>query len=425
MARLQSRQISQLHLYQVLHTVRLARDALSRAEICERTGLSQPATSTLTRRLLESGALVEAGIRPSVGGGRRERELAINPEHLFAVGAKVSMCQLTIALTDFAGGVRHTTRIRLESPLSHSAFARMLSREVEACLSAAVGVPRQRLRGVGVALPGFVDSMGGEVLWCPMLRPGRGASAGLLATALTEALGVPAFIENDANMLALAEQWFGQAGHRSNVLVVTLEHGLGLGLVVNGELYRGHLGMAGEIGHIQIEPGGRPCRCGKRGCLEASVAKYAMVAQAQEQGLLPGTDAMAADAIEAAYIALAARATAGERGPLDLFHRQGQLLGFWLGNLVNMMSPQWVILDTGNADAAGLYGRVLTDAMDQTTALPERRKTPLLVCRRGEEVWARGAAALVLQRLDESAAIVDAVSRHGFESEVIGRRPDE
>jgi transcriptional regulator of PTS gene len=424
MARLQSRQISQLHLYQVLHTVRLAREAMSRAEICDSTSLSQPAVSTLTRRLLESGALIEVGARPSMGGGRRERELAINAEHLFVVGVKVSMWQFTIALTDFGGGVRNITKVKFESPMTQAGLVKLMAREIEACLAGAVGIERKRLSGVGVAVAGFVDSMGGEVLWSPVLRATKNGGATQLAQALTDALNVPVFIENDANMLTLAEQWFGAAGHHNNVVVMTLEHGLGLGLIVNGELYRGHLGMAAEIGHVQIEPDGRPCRCGKRGCLEAYVAKYAMVAQGQDAGLLPGGETLLAGAAEVAYAELAAQARAGKRKALQLFEKQGRLLGRWLGNIVNLMSPQLVILDTGNANAAALYEPVLREAMLQAMSLPERRETPLVVCHRGEEVWARGAASLVLQRLDESAEIVDAVSRHGFESESVGRRPD-
>lgn len=423
MARLQSRQISQLHLYQVLHTVRLCREPISRAEICEVTGLSQPAVSTLTRRLLESGALMETGARPSVGGGRRERELAINGEHLWVVGVKVSMCLLTITLTDFSGAVRHTVKVPFQSPLTQSAFVRLLAREIDACLDAVDGRIRQHLSGVGVAVAGFVDSMAGEVLWTPVIRPARPGAPVALAQALTEVLGVPVFIENDANMLTLSEQWFGHAGRLSNVAVVTLEHGLGLGLVVSGELYRGHHGMAAELGHVKIESGGRACRCGMRGCLEAHVAKYAMVEQAQESGLVP-PGSLSSEAIEAAYLDLATQAVAGKRKPAQLFERQARLLGVWIGNVVNLMSPQLVILDTGSDIAVGLYGSVMREAMAQSMALPGRQDVPLVVCHQGEEVWARGAAALVLQRLDESAEFVDAVSRHGFESESVGRRPD-
>ncbi len=423
MARLQSKQISQLHLYQVLHSVRLGHGALTRAEMCEITGLSQPAVSTLTRRLLESQALVEASARPSHGGGRRERELAINPDFAWVVGVKVSRHQITVALADFAGGVRNVLKVPFETPVTQAALVRRLTRDVEACLRDAGGQVRQRLAGVGVAVPGFVDSLRGEIHWSEVQREPPGHTALPLAQALTDALVVPVMVENDANMLALAEQWFGQAARLSNVAVVTLEQGLGLGLMLGGEIYRGHLGLAGEMGHMEIEPGGRACRCGKRGCLEAYVARFAVVRQGQEAGLLPGGE-LYADAVEAAYLTLARLALAGDAAARGIFEAMGRRLGQWIGNMVSMIAPQLVILDGGPAEAAPLFEPALRAAMAQACILPHRNTVPLQFCHHGDEVWARGAAALVLQRLDESAEIIESVSRHGFESESVGRRPD-
>src|SRR5882672_2869271 len=174
MARLQSRQISQLHLYRVLHTVRLAHEPISRAQICEQTGLSQPAVSSLTRRLIENGALAGGGGPPSVGGGRRERELAINPEHAWVVGVKVSLHQLTISLADFAGGVRNTVVLPLAAPYTSAALVRLMARRIEAFQAEAGSSVRDRLAGVGIAVPGFIDSMKGEVHWSAVLRGGRG-----------------------------------------------------------------------------------------------------------------------------------------------------------------------------------------------------------------------------------------------------------
>ncbi|WOB10472.1 ROK family transcriptional regulator [Piscinibacter gummiphilus] len=421
MTRLQSRQISLLHLYQVLHTVRLARPAASRAEICQATGLSQPAVSSLTRRLLETGALMEVGARPSTGSGRRERELALNPDFAWVVGVKVSMHQITLALVDFAGGVRDTLKVPISAPVTQAALLQRLVKEIKACLAAADPQVRQRLAGVGVAVPGMVDSLRGEVHWSPLLKPGRKDEAAALAAPLTDALGVPVMIENDANMLALAEQWFGQAARLSNVAVVTLEHGLGLGLVLDGELFRGHSGLAAEFGHIQVVPGGRACRCGKQGCLEAYVAHSAVVGQGQEAGLLPGGE-LGSGEIETAYVELAAQARAGNRRARQIFEQQGELLGRWMGNMVNLLAPQLVMLD-GMEEGTELFLGSLQRAMNEALALPHRQRELLVVHHRGDETWARGAASLVLQRLDESAEILESVSRHGFETEPDGPRP--
>ena len=415
MARLSSRQISQLHLYQVLHAVRLAAAPLSRAEICEATDLSQPAVSSLTRRLLASGALAEVGARPSSGGGRRERELALNPDFVWVAGVNVSLYQTTVTLTDFTGAVRHTLQAPLVTPIRKAAFIRRLVKDVRTCLAEAGGADvTARLAGVGIALPGFVDSIGDEVHWSAVFETGATPVVQHLSRAMAAQLGVPVFVENDANIRALAEQWFGQAGRLSNVAVITLEQGLGLGLVINGELYRGRAGLAAELAHVQIEPGGRQCHCGKRGCLEAYVSHYAVVQQGQEAGLLPRGE-LPPQAIDAAYEQFARAARAGSAAALAIFERQGRELGRWLGNIVNLLAPQLVILDGGRAAAIELFEAPLRAAMNDAMALPHRGNVPLLIGHEGGEAWARGAASLVLQRLDESTEIVAAVSRHGFE----------
>lgn len=424
MARLQSRQISQLHLYQVLHAVRLARKPLSRAQIGEITELSQAAVSSLTRRLLESGALIEVGARPSQGGGRRERELALNHEHAWVVGVKVAVHQATVALCDFAGGVRNTFKVPLSAPLTQAALVRALAREIEACLAGAGGAVRKRLAGVGVALPGFIDSIRGEVLWSAVLKPTTRKDTAPLGQALTQAMGVPVFIENDANMLALAEQWFGQAARVANMAVITLEHGLGLGLVLNGELYRGHSGLASELAHLQVQRAGLTCQCGKQGCLEAYVAHYALVRQGQLAGLIAGHEPMPAESVMAAHAELIQLARQGNSRARDLFEAQGSALGQWIGNVVNLLAPQLVLLDGDGTSAADLYEPALREAMTQAMLLPNRESVQLVVRHQGDEVWARGAASLVLQRLDESTEVVESVSRHGFDHEGGGRRPD-
>ena len=412
MAQLSSRRISQLHLYKVLHAVRLRAAPASRAEICEATGLSQPAVSGLTRRLLASGALIKVGARPSAGGGRREGELALNPDFVWVVGVNISLYQITITLTDFVGAVRHTRQSPLLTPTSRRELVARIVKDVRACLAEAGGPAR--LAGVGVALPGFVDSIADDVHWSALFESDGQSVVHHMAQSLSNRLDVPVFIENEANIRALAEQWFGQARAVANVAVITLEQGLGLGVVINGELYRGRAGLAAELAHIQIESCGRQCHCGKRGCLEAYVSHYAIVEQAQEAGLLRRAK-LAPHAIDAAYESFALAARAGDQQALAIFEQQGRLLGTWIGNLVNLLAPQLVVLDGGRAVAIELFEASLRATMEEALALPHRGQVPLIISHAGSEAWARGAAALVLQRLDESAEIIAAASRHGFE----------
>jgi len=388
---------------------------MSRAEICGSTGLSQPAVSSLTRRLLASGALTEVGSRPSSGGGRRERELGLNADFVWVVGVNVSLHQLTVTLTDFTGTVRRTRQAPLITPMKKEPFIKRLVMDVRACLAESGGAAvTARLAGVGIALPGFIDSMADEVHWSAVFDTPKAAVVRGVSEAISQQLGVPVFVENDANIRALAEQWFGQAGRFSNVAVITLEQGLGLGLVINGELYRGRAGLAAELAHVQVEVGGRQCHCGKRGCLEAYVSHYATVQQGQEAGLLPRAD-LPPQAIDAAYDRLAGIAKGGNPKALAILEHQGRLLGSWIGNVVNLLAPQLVILDGGPASTIELFEAPLRESMDGAMALPHRGRVPLVFSHEGGEAWARGAASLVLQRLDESADIVAAFSRHGFE----------
>ncbi len=414
MAQLSSRQISQLHLYKALHAVRLRAGPTSRAEICEATGLSQPSVSGLTRRLLTSGALIKVGARASSGGGRREGELALNPDFVWVVGVNISLYQITVTLTDFVGAVRRTSQSSLITPISKASLVSRVVKDVRACLAEA-GDSAARLAGVGIALPGFVDSIADEVHWSALFDNRGGSLVVLhLAQSISKRLDVPVFIENEANIRAMAEQWFGRAGGVANVAVITLEQGLGLGMVINGELYRGRAGLAAELAHIQIEPGGRECHCGKHGCLEAYVSHYAVVGQGQEAGLLP-RGYMPPHVVDATYEKFALAARNGDMRALAIFKRQGQLLGTWIGNLVNLLAPQLVVLDGGRAVAIELFEASLRAAMEDAMALPHRGQVPLVISHAGGEAWARGAASLVLQRLDQSAEIVAAASRHGFD----------
>ena len=134
------------------------------------------------------------------------------------------------------------------------------------------------LSGIGVGLPGFIERGTGTGSWSPLF----GVRPPSFSKLLEERLGVPVFVENDVNLVALAERWFGHGKGVDNFCVVTVEHGVGMGMYLDGQLYRGRGGMAAEFGHVRHAEGGRSCRCGQRGCIEAYAADYAIVARAAE-----------------------------------------------------------------------------------------------------------------------------------------------
>jgi len=173
--------------------------------------------------------------------------------------------------------------------------------------------------------------------------------------------------------------------------------------------------MAAELAHLQIEVDGRDCPCGKQGCLETYVSHQAVVRQGVQAGLIKGSDAIKFGEVLTALKALANLARSGNAKARKIFEDQGRLLGQWTGNMVNLLAPQLVLLDGDGTIAADLYEPALRKAMTQALTLPHRNRVQLVVRHQGDEVWARGAASLVLQRLDESAAVVQAVSRHGVD----------
>jgi predicted NBD/HSP70 family sugar kinase len=186
------------------------------------------------------------------------------------------------------------------------------------------------LLGVGLGVPGVVDPARGT-LNSPML----GWRDLRLGAALQRRLGVPVLVDNDVNTLAVFERLYGRGRAVESFATVTLGRGVGLGLILNGDIYRGYAGGAGEFGHVTAVPDGPVCSCGKRGCLEAVVADPALVAEARRRSTIPR---------RAGIERLRSLADAGDAGAIELFGSAGGILGRSIADLVNILSPQLVLI---------------------------------------------------------------------------------
>ncbi|HEX3786605.1 MAG TPA: ROK family transcriptional regulator [Pseudonocardiaceae bacterium] len=258
----------------VIETVR-RRGGASRVELVRETGLSRSTVSSVVADLLTERVLVEQRDHPGAlsasGVGRPATQLTLNPDIGALVGVHLRHDGVRVAIADLAGTLRAESLGELDvDHHAHQAIGYVLD-QVPALLAEA-GVEEHRLLGVGVAVSAPIrtgpDSQGPPQLW-------RGVD---VVSELGAAIGVPAYLDNDANLGAMAEWIFGAARGTDDLVYVMMADGVGAGLIVDGRLHRGAHGAAGELGHVVVSPDGQVCRCGSRGCLETVSGTEALTA---------------------------------------------------------------------------------------------------------------------------------------------------
>jgi glucokinase len=264
-----------------------------------------------------------------------------------------------------------------------------------ACASAAVSITE--LAGVGIASPGWVNIEDGVVPAAPQLPGWRDVP---LVAIMTERLGVPVTLENDANAGALGENVFGAGRGARHLLYVTVSTGIGGGLVIEGKPYGGARGSAGEIGHTVIDPAGPPCPCGNNGCLEV-LASGTAIARSADEAVVQGRS-VALAAIKEREGRLAARfvadaATQGDRVSREIYAEAGRYLGISLGNAVNLLSPEIIVIGGGVAQAATLFLPQAEETMRSVALSEPLRHVRLAVSELGDNVGVLGMVAKLNQ----------------------------
>ncbi|MER7500618.1 ROK family transcriptional regulator [Nonomuraea pusilla] len=367
---------------------------LSRAALAERTGLTKTTVSKLVSDLLEAGAVTERG---AVRGGERGRPgvaVSLSGERVAALGLEINIDYLAACVVDLTRCVRlrrtRTADNRNSKPDDTLEALRRLADEVVA-EAAADGL---RVIGAALAVPGLVE--GGLLRNAPHL--------GWRDVRVTGLPDVPYTIDNEANLAALGELWFGSGA--ADFLYVSGEIGIGAGLVVDGSLFRGAYGLAGEIGHVVVVPDGPPCRCGGRGCLEVYAGQDALLSALGDASAhlcrdvpvgLPGGTAGVAG--------LVARLEAGDGEALAACDRAGRALGVALTSAVHLLDPGRIVL---GGVYAPLFPWLSGPAAETLTAhLGHLRATPeLAVSGIGSDAAVLGAAGLVIQDLLADPATV-------------------
>lgn len=381
---------------QIFEHVRAA-GMIPRVQVAKDLGVSPASVTTITSELIGAGLIEEVVTARDLESGRGRPAVALGVRagaHRVA-GMKLSDREHTAVIVDFAGNLIADDAIpRRPGPMS----VPELLEAIEVLLTrvcAKAGLTRADLSAVGVGVPGFVDTVDGLVLWSSVLLD-RDVP---LALAASSRLGLPVWIDNDANLVALAELWFGAGRGLSDFAVVTIEHGVGMGLVLNHRIYRGSQRLGLELGHTKVQLDGALCRCGQRGCLEAYVADYAL---AREATTALNWGHKEGQSIGVLLESLYDHAKAGNATARSIFRRAGRFLAVGLSNVVNLFDPALIILSGERMRYDYLYAAETLAEMDHLTINSGRPRPPIEIHAWGDLLWAHGAAALALSAVSES-----------------------
>lgn len=373
------------------------RGPLPRIDLAERTGISRATVTSVTADLLRGGLIEEVpreshGDEPARGRPRVDLKIA-GRAHLVA-GLKVSDASISLVLMDFKGThLADHERAKAHPRQSSEDLAAEIAAGLT-ILTAEAGHTLGDISGVGVGISGVVDADHGLVYWSPSLDQ-RNVPFG---DVLTKHLGVPVYVDNDANLVAMAELTFGLGKDHSDFIVITIESGVGMGMVLGGQIYRGTRGCGAEFGHTKVHLEGALCRCGQRGCLEAYVADYALVREANSVGGVSLTSSTSQ-----AVTTILAAARNGDPTAKTVIERAGRMFAMGLANLVNIFDPELIILAGEQMQFDHLYADVVIEEMRKSIVEIDKPAPDVVVHKWDNLMWARGAAAYALEFVQDTA----------------------
>ncbi|MCQ8832089.1 ROK family transcriptional regulator [Streptomyces malaysiensis] len=382
----------------VLDVIRAA-GTISRVRLIKATGFTGATISTVVRRLIDDGLVTEVGRSESTGGKPRTL-LALNESSRYAVGVHLDHSGITYALTDLGGSVvARMSRAGAGTDNPPAVVARMAD-EVDKLIQG-VGISRDLVLGLGLVSPGPLTPASGMRLTPPTMRHWEEFP---LDQALAEATGLPVVLENDATAAALGEHWSGVVRGTPSFAAVYMGTGIGAGLMIDGVVYRGRSGNAGEIGHMSLDVDGPDCWCGARGCTEALAGPAAVVTQARADARISRAAGLAQGpggqrpSVAADFAAVARAARLGDSGARELLERSARWLALATRALANVMDLETVVLTGPSLAVAGsVYLPVVQEELDRTFFARAAHPVVVRLSDSAATAPAIGAATMVLR----------------------------
>lgn len=388
----------------VLDTLR-RRGPQARIELGRLTGLSPATITSIASQLLDDDIIVERhDVSPDQVAAKRGRPLTLvdlNPRAAWVLAIKISIAGLELALADYRGVIvkRHKAALSTYEAKS-DVFAKNVVAEIKGFF-ARERLPGRRVVRIGIAVQGAADSQAGSIVWSPAFRA-RNIS---LVSPISAATGIACSIGNDANMMAEA---FDRDAFGGTAAVVFMGYGVGMGLIIGGDVYHGPTGAAAEFGHMNHIPGGALCRCGRRGCIEAYAADYAILRSADGR---PDDPPPLSGVPPEAMRQLEARARAGEPRAVAAYAKAGEAMGYGLARLTALLSPGRIVVAGPGTEAMDVIEPHLRRGFADAVVEELRRNTAIEIQPIDTDMIVTGTIASALHALDAGVFSVGPLHR--------------
>ena len=359
---------------------------IGRPAIAAATGLTLQTVSNIARRLLAAGTIVEDA---GQGSGRRRRALRINPDAGYAVGIQLVRSSLAVGVVDLAGEIRS----RAETAIGPEEDPQLVLDRLAALVEDAVAeaqIDKTKLLGAGIGAPGPLDLRAGALL---NVRHPRSWTNFPLATKVSEALGLRTIMDNDATAAALGEHWRGIGGGAESFVYLYLGVGIGGGLVLDGQAYRGLRGNTGEISHLQVDPAGPACECGANGCLALYTNPDGLLREAAKAAL------EAVDPVQRPPATVEDLVAHDDPRIQAVLQRAGVHLAKVIVECTRVLDPELIVLGGPLVPALGeTYARAIEHGLEQIDE-PGAAPPEVVLSLNSSDAGVIGAATLVLHDL--------------------------
>ncbi len=370
--------------------------SLSCADLYVRINKSFPLIAKLLNELIEEGLVIENGYAVSTGG-RRPLTYAIQEDVMYVVSVAMDQFVTRVAIMDMQNKfITQVENIELDLAGNEKALPELIEKIEDMIQSSCI--PKNKINGVGIGMPGFVNAEKG-INYTFLKGPHKSISH-----TISEKIGLPVYIDNDSSLVALAEQRFGAAIDKKNAMVINVGWGIGLGLILNGQLFRGHDGFAGEFSHIPLFNNGKLCGCGKTGCLETETSLITIIEKAKEglkAGRLSKINIPAGAHFGQSIENIMHAAQNGDRFAVELFTEAGYNVGRGVAILIHLLNPEIVILSGRGSSAGKVLMAPIQQALNEHCIPRLSHSTELEISTLGYMAELMGAAALVMENFEK------------------------